>query len=46
MFHFDSADYLCPYHLRRDSTQSYGFQYAPTKSYNTSPSMKVNATSA
>ena len=46
MFHFDSADYLCPLYLQRNATQTYGFQYVPEKSSIKSHSMKVTATSA
>lgn len=46
MFHFDPADYLCPSHLQKNYTQTYGFQYIPEKTNNKTHSMKVTATSA
>ncbi len=46
MFHFDPSDYLCPLYLQKNVNQTYGFQFAPQKSTNNNPSMKVSATSA
>ena len=46
MFHYDPADFLCPLHLQRNSTQTYGFQCIPDKINNKNNSIKVTATSA
>lgn len=46
MFHFDPTDYLCPTHIKCNSTRTFEFHNTSIKNDSKNHSVKITATSA